>query len=170
MKTNYQQQANDFLIKTETEFICEFLKNDFHFSEEKEKRDIYQITLKRKNRKYTFNFGQSILKSQYYKDKNFENRRYSMTGANISGGFKITNLKNYMEYLTLIKGVPPNPYDVLTCLQKNDVGTFEEFCNDFGYDIDSKKAENTYNALYEEYKSLCALFSDSELQELQEIN
>ena len=63
----------------------------------------------------------------------------------------------------------PNEYNVLACLQKYDVGTFEDFCNDFGYDTDSRTAEKTYNAVCDEYKQLCAIFSDDEMEQLQEI-
>jgi len=64
MKSDYLKQANDFLSKTDTELKCSFLKNDFHFAGDKERRDIYKITLKRGDRKFSFNFGQSIFNSR----------------------------------------------------------------------------------------------------------
>lgn len=62
----------------------------------------------------------------------------------------------------------PTLYDVLTCLQKYEVGTFENFCGDFGYDEDSRKAEKVYKAVYKEYDNVNRLFSDC-LDELNEI-
>jgi len=59
-KSDYDIQAEDFLKKTGTEFSFKFLKHDHYFNDDKEKRDIYKITLKRGERSYTFNFGQSI--------------------------------------------------------------------------------------------------------------
>lgn len=63
----------------------------------------------------------------------------------------------------------PTLYDVLACLQKYDVGSFEDFCSDFGYDIDSRKSKKTYKAVVKEYESMCTLFSDEELEVLSEI-
>ena len=63
----------------------------------------------------------------------------------------------------------PTPYDVLSCLQKYDIGSFEDFCNEFGYDSDSRAAEKTYNAVREEWLNVCRIWNDSEIEELQEI-
>jgi hypothetical protein len=63
----------------------------------------------------------------------------------------------------------PTMYDVLSCLQKYDVGSFEDFCSEFGYDTDSRKAERIYKALCKEYEAMCRLFSDEELELLSEI-
>lgn len=67
------------------------------------------------------------------------------------------------------RGEEPTAYDILTCLQKYDVGSFENFCGDFGYDADSRKAEKTYKAVDKEYKSLAKLFSENELSLMAEI-
>lgn len=66
-------------------------------------------------------------------------------------------------------GTPPTAYDVLACLQKYDVGDFEDFCSDFGYDTDSRKAEKTYKAVVKEYDNVCKIWSDKEIEDLQEI-
>ena len=74
------------------------------------------------------------------------------------------------------KKVSPTAYDVLACLQKYDVGTFKDFCDDFGYDAESEdekknlRIKATYKAVVNEYQSLCTLYSDAELEKLQEIN
>lgn len=61
-------------------------------------------------------------------------------------------------------------YDVLACLTKCDPGTFENFCSEYGYDSDSRKALKTYKAVRNEWQNLCKLFTESELEQLQEIN
>lgn len=140
-KTNeYEKQANDFLEKTGTKFSAKYLGNMPYFEDEKENRDIYQITLKRGKRQYSFRFGQSINDS----------RKYNKFGVSVPGN-------------------QPTAYDVLSCVTKNDPGTFSDFCSDFGYDTDSRKAEKTYFAVQEEYKNINMLFSDV-MDELQEIN
>lgn len=67
-------------------------------------------------------------------------------------------------------GIIPKPYDVLACLQNYDVGDFENFCGDFGYDIDSIKAKKSYDAVVNEYNQLKMLYSDAELEKMAEIN
>lgn len=62
----------------------------------------------------------------------------------------------------------PTMYDVLACMQKYDVGSFEDFCHEFGYDEDSRKAERTYKAVCREYAAMERLFGDV-MDELQEI-
>lgn len=63
----------------------------------------------------------------------------------------------------------PTMYDVLTCLQKYDVGTFENFCNMFGHDEDSRQAEKIYNAVLKEFEAMERLFTNEELEILQNI-
>jgi len=64
----------------------------------------------------------------------------------------------------------PTPYDVLACITKNDPGTFENFCGDFGYDEDSRKAEATYRAVVAEWQKVAKFFTAEELAEVQEVN
>jgi hypothetical protein len=63
----------------------------------------------------------------------------------------------------------PTMYDVLTCLQKYDVGTFDNFCGEFGYDNDSISAHKVYKAVAREYKNMVRVFGQSVLEEMQEI-
>ena len=67
-------------------------------------------------------------------------------------------------------GNKPTPYDVLTCLTKYEVGTFKNFCSDYGYDIDSRKAYKTYKAVMKEWKNVELLFTPEQIELLQEIN
>lgn len=137
---NYEKQAFDFLNETRTEFKALFFKHDYHFVDDHDKRDIYQITLKRGSRGFNFNFGQSLKASQ-------------KIGVN---GF-------------LIAGQVPTAYDVLACLTKCDPGSFEEFCEDYGYDTDSRKAEKVYNAVKNEWLNIQKLWNDAEIEKLADI-
>ena len=65
--------------------------------------------------------------------------------------------------------VPPSEYDVLACLTKYDVGTFEDFCSEFGYNSDSKTANKVYADVCKEYLNVCRIWVDSEIEELCEI-
>lgn len=68
----------------------------------------------------------------------------------------------------------PEMYDVLACLTKYDVGSFDDFCSEFGYfPINSseefKNAQKTYKAFCREFAGVQRLFSDI-MDELQEIS
>jgi hypothetical protein len=57
---NYQQQANDFAKKHGVKLIINSSNYGHHFTNDKENRYIFNCTLTRKGKRYTFNFGQSI--------------------------------------------------------------------------------------------------------------
>lgn len=73
--------------------------------------------------------------------------------------------------------IKPNEYDVLSCLTKCDVGTFEDFCSEFGYETwaeypargYNKESYKTYKAVEKEYNNVVRLFEDC-MEELREIN
>lgn len=57
---DYQQQANDFATATGTKLKINRTTYGKHFADDKESRYIFNCTLSRNGKKYTFNFGQSI--------------------------------------------------------------------------------------------------------------
>lgn len=65
---------------------------------------------------------------------------------------------------------PPTAYDVLACLTKYPVYSFEDFCSEYGYDTDSRKAYKTYKAVKREWENVDKLFTSEEIELLQEIN
>lgn len=246
---NYQKQATDFLEKTNTTLKAKFLKFDYHFANDENKRNIFKITIKNSRGSFSLNFGSSINDSC---KKVKRAKIYSGEAVTIFEGFKhvgsgsmfahcietnyptlleisnclktvdsLINLgeiqKDYDKYSTgmaayknknkhsFVNVTPfesvvarirakilaaieqaktdtdtltdtqadsinyPTAYDVLSCLQKYDVGTFENFCSEFGYSEDSRTAEKVYKAVCEEYLNVCKLWSDSEIEELAEI-
>ena len=178
---NYEKQANDFLTKTNTTFEARFLGFGKHFDDDKENRDIYEITLKRGGRVFTFNFGQSINSSQQW----HANTNYA---KKISEGLRLMGeSKRDMNKALMCIGVPtyslndndfiknkyfsaPTAYSVLACLTKYDIGTLENFCDEFGYDADSKKVDSIYDAVLNEWHNVAMLWNDEEIEALQEIN
>ena len=64
----------------------------------------------------------------------------------------------------------PSLDEIMECLQKYDVGSFEDFCSDFGYDEDSRTAERIYKAVCKEFENMSRLFSEDELQILSNID
>ena len=63
---------------------------------------------------------------------------------------------------------PPSIYDILACLTKYDPEDFENFCTNYGYDTDSRKAYKTYKAVVREWQAVNRLFGDC-LDELRDI-
>lgn len=176
--STYIEQATSFLTKTNTTLTVKFLKHDKHFVDDKESRDIYEVTLTRNTRNYTFNFGQSInCSGEYIVAPHLRNKLWCEQTT--KGKYAFTK-KEFIALPSFSKQNPkdiylnpnfavPNAYDILTCLQKYDVGTFENFCDEFGYNNDSIKALKTYEAVSKEYKELQTLFNDTELDEMREI-
>lgn len=168
--TDYNKQGEDFLTKTETTFKVVFKRQGKYFDGDKDERDIYDITLTRGGRSYTFCFGQSTQCSGRY-------CAYDNPLRGISPGkyFNEKWNKPLDDYPMQKKwGVNkdfkvPSAYDVLASITKYDPGTFENFCGDFGYDTDSRKAEVTYKQVIAEYTHLCTLYSDAELELMLEI-
>lgn len=105
-----------------------------------------------------------------------EYRKYFPSDKEERYVFKITLKKGGKQYSfnfgqSIAEGSnEPTLYSVLTCLQKYEVGTFENFCGDFGYDNDSRTALKTYKAVVKEYDKVCSLFSNEELEVLEMIN
>jgi hypothetical protein len=154
------------------EFKTEFLRNDFYFNGDKEKRDIYKITLKRGNRKYSFEFGQSINNSGFY-------AKYGQTKYNIPITLLVktdAEVKRYVKMNlqfdfghgkdSIVRPIAPTLYCVLACLEKYEVGSFNDFCDNFGYENDSINAKKTYKAVSKQYDKLCGLFSYNEMETL----
>jgi hypothetical protein len=158
-------------------FDAEFLENNYHFQGDKDKRDIYNITLKRGARKYTFKFGQSINNSGFYAQYGRQKYLLPIDKIKKSDSSLKYYVRNTFQYDfgnakndKIVRPIAPTLYDVLACLQKYDVGTFDDFCGEFGYDEDSRTAEKTYKAVVKEYDKVCNLFSNDELEVLQMIN
>ena len=128
----YKKQSSDFLRATKTNIRSKFLKYDYHFDGDKDKRDIYLITISRNNKSFSFNFGQSL-------------------------------------YLSGSGEISPDSYDILACLQKDEIGDFQDFCDDFGYDIYCKKSKKIYKAVAKEWDNVQKIWTDAEINQLQEI-
>ena len=68
------------------------------------------------------------------------------------------------------KGIKPTAYDMLTCITKSDPGDFEDFCDEYGYDMDSRAAEKTWKDVVKEWKKVDRFFYGSEILQMQEIS
>lgn len=67
------------------------------------------------------------------------------------------------------QGKEPTNYDILACLEKYDYGSFEDFCNELGYDPYSKKSKKAYKACEDQYQKLAYMFDEDEMDKLRGI-
>lgn len=177
---DYNKQAHDFLNKTGVTMEIKFLYNGKHFDDDKEKRDVYEITISKGIRSYTFKFGQCIAKSglmlqmgkKQISIKLPDSHKHLMLKRNeTSLRYWIKNNITYdiLPSDKITYPEQPSNYDILSCLQAYDVGNFEDFCSIFGYNTDSRRAEKTYNGVCQEYERLCTIFTEDEMELLREI-
>jgi hypothetical protein len=196
---DYEKKAQDFLSETGTTFKAVFKEYNFHFANEKDKRDIYTITLKRGSRSYSFEFGQSLndsgfkilqneqeIKYKWFDELTFNQdrdevklkndilRKWNLTPIYFSNTkpkqFRKLNNLTLQGNSKLKLPKEPTAYDVLAGLTKNDPETLNDFCSNYGYDSDSRTAEKIYNAVVKEYDNLKMLFTDEEINKLKDIN
>ena len=177
----YIKQAQDFLNKTNTELKIVFLKHDIYFDDD-HPRDIYQCTLTRGQRSYSFTFGQSIINSMKYKNT-LTKEVFLCDGSSEKSYYKKVTQKYLKEFCKplqvyvkvdgkakhVIKRKEPNAYDILASMESYPIDDFQDFCDCFDYDTDSIKTLKVYRSCKEQYENLCMLFNDQELEELQEI-
>lgn len=72
------------------------------------------------------------------------------------------------SYINTELGNPPAYYDILVCLTTEDPGTFDDFCDCFGYDRYEENTRKTHKLCEREWQKVNNLFEDV-LDELREI-
>ncbi|HFC30551.1 MAG TPA: hypothetical protein ENJ44_05860 [Oceanospirillales bacterium] len=142
----YEIQARKWLKETGSSLKIEFVALDYHFSNDKEKRNIFDVTLSNKKGHYRFRFGTSI------------NNTYR---------------KTFNGQLIHIKKKPTN-YSILASLGFYYPSDFDEFIMEFGYIFDTEKeyieVKAIHQACLDEKQALRKMYSQSELEQLAEIN
>jgi len=93
----------------------------------------------------------------------------TVRAARASGGrlsFDFWNSQKDMQ-----EGKAPTAYDVLACISGdvNCPDTFEDFCGEYGYDLDSRKAFATFKRCATFAERLQAFFTEEEREALAEI-
>lgn len=146
---DYEKQAEEFADRIGLKMQLKHLRHGLYFPDDTHPRDVYEVILLRGRCAYRFEFGQSIVKSCPKPVDYIPNPK---------GGLLIR-----------VERIAPTLYDVLACLTKYNPYTFEDFCSEYGYDTDSRKAYKTFEAVKEEWYNVEALFDDV-LDELREIN
>jgi hypothetical protein len=85
---------------------------------------------------------------------------------------KAARLMASMDHIIGGKPIPPDPADVIHSLVLDgsaiDAGSFESWASDYGYDIDSRKAEAMYRACVDTGLKLRAALGEDGLSKLRE--
>ena len=149
--SEYDLQGEVFCKATGLEIVKHYVGHRAYFNDDEERRAVWSITFTRKGRKsYSFTYGDSIANSY----KKFRRRR--------------GRRNRWPELRQPIHPVPTD-YDILACVEKCGLRSFSEFCDEYGYDSDSIKARDTWQAVQEQASAIEAMFSLEELLQLQEI-
>lgn len=155
IKSEYDIQAETFLRKCGITFETHYLG---HYPAKWDLkggrgRAHWAITLSRSQKKpLTLTFGAPLVNS--YQDSQRKNPGQIGTP---------------LDYARQ-KKVSPSPYSVLACVTKCDPGTFANFCADYGYSTDSRKAFEMYLETQKEWGDIERFFSPEEQEKLAEIN
>jgi len=174
--SEYERASDFFLESTKSQILFNNQRIKKHFDDDKEQRLVFNVTIKRGTRKFSFDFGTSIndtikaivlIANRPNRNNKFSSVAQALNVYTTESIFFKQKLETALTENTIQK---PSSYDVLACLQKYEVGTFEDFCSNFGYEEDSRKSENIYKAVLKEYDNLCKLFSDEELEVMQFIS
>lgn len=183
--SEYTQQAETFVTKHELEFRAVLVGDDCPlFCEDAQKQNAmdqvnvyprkthihgkhYRCTFSRKGKgHFTVEFWNSYHDEEFNACKRHQDG--VPDGVYMKHGFRDSAI-GWLAKMKEPKRVP-TAYDVLSCLQKSDPETFHDFANEFGYDEDSRKAEEIYRAVVKEWRNVERFFTAEEITELQEIN
>lgn len=164
----YQKLANDFAAKYNVTMQAVYLGHYARFSDHV--TGVYRITLERPNKKpFSFDFSTSIIDSYIYcVSGEFKHRKGLPSKLDLKKWFTNGRKMSQGQYDISECKTPPTIYDVLASLTKYDPETFEDFCSEYGYNIDSRKAYDTFQVVDKEWHEVKRMFSDC-LDELQEI-
>ena len=142
----YVKQAKDFLKSCNATMDIMYLGTEVNKDwDEKRERDTYMVNIRTPKGNMQVKFWDSI-----------------------SNTIKNSDLRRINKPL-----IKPTAYDILSCLQKYDVGDIEDFICEFGYEIkkrgDLTRIQNIYNAVVKEYQDICRCFTPEQIEVMQEI-
>ena len=127
-------------VKIESYYLGEIVKD-------KQKMDSFQVTLSYQGREMITTFKMGLGHRIVDKSKLFDLKTYGLgkyAGKKIPYGIGVRNVSILEKFS---KATPPEVADVLYCLLSDALcgqDTFEDFCNNLGYNADSRKDLEVY--------------------------
>lgn len=167
----YEKQAEEFLRKANATM-------EFHFAGyvvpplwgEKEKPHAsYRVTITTPRGSYTLDFYDSLAHTEILQmtKEGYAKKKFGRRFDGCAYSEQCTVQRELKQKKAKAK---PTCYDVLACLTHYDPGSFQNFCDEFGYSNDSIRALKTYLAVQDEWENLRRIFTPEQLEELEEIN
>lgn len=175
MKTSsYDTQAADFLAKHGLKLSLKQGTKECPWSHEGKSGNHYVVTILKdirssepeKGGRIAFDFWGSIADREA-----LEKAKSSLARCQAYEHDVAMRTESIRQHERAIKEATPSAYGVLACIS-GDVhcpNTFQEFCDEFGYDEDSRKAEKQFKACHAFAQKLRAFFTEQEIEELSEI-
>lgn len=98
--------------------------------------------------------------------KNWDNENlHDQYKVIISRGKKQMQFDFWASLHATQSNVIPTIYDVMACLEWYEIYDFEDFCLNFGYDTDSRKALEIYLDCEKQQKELFSIIPEQEIRE-----
>jgi hypothetical protein len=173
--TEYEKQGKDFLTSCNATMEIDFVGIDINQNwNDNTKRAKYRVTIKTPRGSMMFDFWDSEMNTKM-KEMSFENfciKRYGCYPQDLGTYLHPSRSKVTQEWKDG-KNASPSEYSILACLTKYDPGTMHDFFDEMGYEIESAddifSFMNTYNAVVKEYRDLCRIFTEEQMEALREI-
>lgn len=175
--TDYEKQAEEFLKETDTKLELTYMGHFSRFTETPTAN--WRFVLTRGHHKLEGVFSQSIANSYKIDDlveysKKYLGKKLIDVDFFMWGRTQIDYDNNILHTRKFgsIKIKPckdkPTAYQILTCLQTYDVGSYADFCKDFNYE-GSEHSLKLWMDICNEYRTLTNMYSEEELSKLAEI-
>lgn len=170
MKSEYTKKAEQLMKTLNITYTIEYDGIGINPSRnDKDKRTMYSVHLENSRGSMDFTFWGSILEAELRKMSMDDYCRIYMRSCyqDLSYAEKSKADRAYQKKL---KECKVDIYDVVAALQKYEVGSFSDFCDKYGYDEDSRRAERIYLACTNEYYKLKKMLTEEEMEMLREVN
>ena len=169
--TDYQNQARQFLNN------CSATMSIVHVGKTKptwdnRNHDMYTWIIKTPRGQMTGNYYDSIHNTEINNMTlgEYIEKRFKCRAADASYTMKATADKELKAKKAEAK---PTEYDILSCLEKYDVGSMDDFISEFGYEVkcveDMTNIITTYNNVVKEYHDICRCFTQEQIEAMREI-
>ena len=130
---------------------------------------MYSVHLENSRGSMDFTFWGSILEAELRKMSMDDYCRIYMRSCYQDLSYADKRKAN-RAYQKKLKKYKVDIYDVVAALQKYEVGSFSDFCDKYGYDEDSRRAERIYLDCTDKYYKLKKMFTEEEMETLREVN
>ena len=170
--SEYEKQAKDFLTSCNATMEIIYAGLEKPNWDDKPHRT-YDCTIKTPRGTMMVHFFDSLHNTQIHEMTPKEYFQKS-TGRNYDFESYMTTQRWAKSLKALKAATVPSEYDILACLTKYDVGSMDDFMDEFGYEIkcvkDMTNFINTYNAVVKEYNDIRRCFTEEQIEAMQEIN